>query len=349
MKCGDLYVDNGFRSAHDGTYLSAFEWTADYYGIEFEQTYDLDVAVDLLNDGYMMVASCGSGLFTTGGHLIAIMGIDGDTLIIHDPYLYDGKFDSYGRSGKVDVVGDTVYCSIDNFENYANYYGFYAFYNDNEQPTPPEPQPDPPAPEPTPIEQVIKYVTAEIGLNVRSGPGTEYPRLYGLPYGAEVVVYAEVGDWSEIGDEEYVASEYLAEYDEPSVLVGIVYNIRTCLNVRSGPSTNYRVVGSLYDGDLVNVYDEENGFYCIGDNEWACSDYINIDDDYDEPDYSIIGTYQKLAYYTTLYSNSDLTGTEYQYLPNTTVEVLDRDGNVDYIRVVQTGRRAYIDNDEAYE
>lgn len=42
------------------------------------------------------------------------------------------------------------------------------------------------------------------------------------------------------------------------------------LNVRSGPSSSYSVVGALYDQEIVNVYEvADNGWYRIGDNEWC--------------------------------------------------------------------------------
>ena len=45
----------------------------------------------------------------------------------------------------------------------------------------------------------------------------------------------------------------------------------------------------------------------------------------------------------TLYSNSNLTGTKYQYKANTTVTVLQHvNSYIDRIRVNQTGRIAYI-------
>ena len=44
-----------------------------------------------------------------------------------------------------------------------------------------------------------------------------------------------------------------------------------------------------------------------------------------------------------LYSKSNLTGTKYTYLKNTTVKVLKNISNtVDYVQVVKTGRKAYI-------
>lgn len=127
----NLYVKNGFRSANNGTYMSAFEWTANKYGIEFNRVYSVDNMVSLLRNNYMVIVSCSDGLFTTGGHIIVVYGIDGDTLKIFDPYLYNGKFNSYGRQGKVTVSGNTVYCSINNFKAYGNTKAYFGFKREN--------------------------------------------------------------------------------------------------------------------------------------------------------------------------------------------------------------------------
>ena len=62
-----------------------------------------------------------------GGHFIVLVCVDNNTIKIYDPYLYNGKFNTSTRRGKVTVNGNTVYCSIDNFRKYANYKGFFAF------------------------------------------------------------------------------------------------------------------------------------------------------------------------------------------------------------------------------
>lgn len=54
-------------------------------------------------------------------------GIEGNTLKIYDPYLYNGKFETATRRGKVIVEGNTIYCSVDNFKKYANYKGFFCY------------------------------------------------------------------------------------------------------------------------------------------------------------------------------------------------------------------------------
>lgn len=129
----DLFVKNGFRSANNGTYFSAFKWIANKYNIEFKQVYNVNDAIQEVRNGNYLVVSCSNGLFTTSGHYIVLAGIDGNTLKVYDPYLYSGKFDISGRKGKVTVSGNTVYCSVTNFKNYANSKGWFVFIPDKKQ------------------------------------------------------------------------------------------------------------------------------------------------------------------------------------------------------------------------
>ena len=127
---GDLYVSHGYRTANNGTYWSAFTWTAKYFDIEYKQASSVDGMIDLLKQNYYCIVSCSNGLFSTGGHYIVVYGIDGDTLKIFDPYLYNGKFNNYGRAGKVTVSGNTVYCSVANFKAYGNTKFYFGFKNE---------------------------------------------------------------------------------------------------------------------------------------------------------------------------------------------------------------------------
>ena len=55
------------------------------------------------------------------------------------------------------------------------------------------------------------------------------------------------------------------------------------------------------------------------------------------------GTYKRLASKTTLYSNSNLSGTKYSYLANTQVKIIKNvSSNIDYVYVVKTKRYAYV-------
>lgn len=118
--------------------------------------------------------------------------------------------------------------------------------------------------------------------------------------------------------------------------------VNTSLNVRSGPSTNYSIVGRKYNGDKVTVYKENSNWSNIGTNEWVSSDYLT---DSNVQISNTVGQYKKLKSTTTLYSNSNLTGTRYTYLKNTKVKILQNvSSTVDRVYISATGRYAYVDN-----
>lgn len=239
---GDLFVEHGYRSANNGTYLSAFRFVADTFNIEYNETYKLDNVINLLNNNYYVVASCGNGLFTTGGHLILIVGVENDTLKIYDPFLYNGKFETSTRRGKVTVSGNTVYCSISNFRKYANYTRFFAYKHDLNVPTNNY--------VPSTNTNTTMYVKANGGLNVRSSPNGK--KVGALSNGSQVIVYETQGNWSRIGTNRWVCSDYLTnskstvssnsntkvntkKYSNGSYKVNA-----SLLNVRTGPGTNYK-------------------------------------------------------------------------------------------------------------
>lgn len=87
----DLFVKYGYRSANNGTYWSAFRAVADEFNIGYTETKDIQRALQLLQSKHYVVASVGNGLFTNGGHFIVLVGIDGNTIKIYDPYIYARK------------------------------------------------------------------------------------------------------------------------------------------------------------------------------------------------------------------------------------------------------------------
>ena len=115
------------------------------------------------------------------------------------------------------------------------------------------------------------------------------------------------------------------------------------LNVRSTP--NGVKVGLLKSGTQVTVYETSENWSRIGNNEWVCSTYLVERYIGDEQINNTVGQIKKLSRACTLYSNSNLTGTQYQYKANTTITILQNvTANIDRVRVNQTGRIAYIDN-----
>ena len=233
----DLFVKYGYRSANNGTYWSAFRAIADEFDIGYSETTNFQRAIELLRNNNYVVASVGNGLFTTGGHIIVLTGIDGDTIKIYDPYLYAGKFETSTRRGKVTVVENTVYVSVQNFRNYANAKGFFCYkHNENVQEN---------NVKPVVVQPYTRYVKANGGLNIRSSPNGN--RIGAIRNGEQITVYETSGNWSRIGAGKWVSSDYVVsstsnytnkEKDEKYSVGG--YRVTaSVLNVRNGPSTNY--------------------------------------------------------------------------------------------------------------
>ena len=237
----DTFVANGYRSANSGTYWSAYRAVADQFNIEYQETDNFDEMVYLLRNNHYIIASCGNGLFTSGGHYIVLYGIDGDTIKIYDPYLYSGKFETSTRRNKVTVSGNTVYCSVDNFRRYANYKQFFCYkYDINNVET-----------KNTTDNKVVtetytRYVaTKSSNLNVRNRPDGTI--VSSLPKGCKVTVYETSGNWSRIGIDKWVSTSYLSENTSQTVqrvtnskYTTGKYKITTNIHVRTGPGTNYK-------------------------------------------------------------------------------------------------------------
>jgi len=220
-----------------------------------------------------------------GGHFVLIYGYEdtnksgqcdsGDRLKIYDPYLYAGKFNVSTRRGKATVEGNTVYVEKETFRTYANYSQFFAFENSRED------------------------TKENTNSNISTATYTRYVK------------------------------------------------VNSSLNVRSGAGINYSYIRSLYNGNKVVVYEEVGNWSRIGENEWICSDYLTnsnfIEATNNNYVKNTVGEYRKLKSTTILYSNSDLTGTKYTYLPNTTVKILKNvSSTVDYVYIKATNRYAYI-------
>ena len=236
-----LFVDNGFRTANSGTAWSAYSFVADYFGFkEFYTTSDYNYMLSYLKRGYFVICSCGSGLFTTGGHYIVLAEENNGTIRVFDPYLYDGKFNTASRrNAKVQVKGTSVYVSKANFERYANYKKFWIYSNDkgNEN-------------ENTNNKTSVSYTryvaTERYNLNVRNkANGT---KIGSLPKGTKVEVVETSGEWSKITSpvNGWVSSQYLSTsiendktYKTETYKTG-TYKTTANIHVRTGPGTKYK-------------------------------------------------------------------------------------------------------------
>lgn len=295
---GDLFVQYGYRSSNNGTYWSAFRWVADVFDIGYQECSSLDTAVNLVRDNNYVVCSVGNGLFTTGGHFIVIVGIEGDTLKIYDPYLYSGKFDTSTRRGKVTVSGNTVYCSIENFRNYANYKGFFAYkHSGNVQENTGN----------VTVSTYTRYVnTSRLNLNVRNAPNGSV--ISSLKKGTQVTVAESDGSWSRIISpvSGWVSNSYLSSSHVSSnstVITGYKtgkYKVtrvskNSVLCVRTGAGTNYtkktyrqlsanarsqnRANGNYYangyKNNVVFTVSKISGNWGLTPSGWVCLDYCS--------------------------------------------------------------------------
>ena len=244
----DLYVKYGYRSANQGTYWSAFKWTADVFDIGYSECYKLDDAVAKLKDNNYIIASCNQGLFTYGGHFIVLVGVEGDYIKVYDPYLYSGKFSTSSRIGKAEVKGNTVYVSIENFREYANYQKFFCFKNDRtdtKENTTTTVVTDKVESNVNTVNYQVR-ITANGGLNIRSGASVSYSRIGGYAKNSIVTILAESNGFGKT-DRGWISLAYTSRYT--TVVKSTVQKYTTgtykvnCskLNVRTGAGTKYRI------------------------------------------------------------------------------------------------------------
>lgn len=334
----DLYVKHGYRSANNGTYWSAFRWTADVFDIGYKETIYLDEACKLLQDNYYLIVGCGNGLFTTGGHFIMLYDYDGTYIKVYDPYLYSGKFNLSTRRGKATVQGNTVLVTKDNFRNYANYGTFFAFKNDRTDTKEDNAN--------VVTATYNRYVKVNTSLNVRSGPGTSY-NVVGRKYnGDKVTVYKENSNWSNIGTNEWVSSDYLTDSNVQPIsnTVGQYKKLKSTTTLYSNSNltgTRYTYLKNTKVKILQNVSNTVDRIYVPATGRYAYVDnsaYGTIT----VSGVNLTGQYKRFKSNTIIYSNSNLSGAKYYYLPKTRVKVIADYGNVNKIYVPATGRYGFV-------
>jgi predicted chitinase/uncharacterized protein YraI len=138
-----------------------------------------------------------------------------------------------------------------------------------------------PRKKPTPTIIASGDVTAN-SLNVRSGPGTEFSTTSALEKGTTVHVYQKEGRWLKISTTEaqWIHGNYVDESAIPKPADEIIAEGKvtaTVLNIRSGPDTKFDKVGSLTEGDTVNVYKKEGRWLKINSTEaqWVHGNYVD--------------------------------------------------------------------------
>ena len=120
-------------------------------------------------------------------------------------------------------------------------------------------------------------VTGE-GLNIRSGPGTGYDSVGSYASGTRVTILEQINGWG-CTNKGWISMNYIYKDGTKGDGAGTGTVTGDNVNIRSGPGTGYDAVGSLSEGDEVEILAqfEIDGTYwgCISKG-WVCMDYVGV-------------------------------------------------------------------------
>ena len=357
----NLAVDNGYRTANNGTAWSYFSFVADFFDFdEYYTTSNFDTMLSYLSQKnsngsskYYVVASVGSGLFTTGGHYIVLVADNDGTITVYDPYLYNGKFDTASRRGAgVVASGNSAYVSESAFRQYANYRNFWIFSNDEGEGN----NNTLSSTSNTSVNYTRYVATQSLNLNVRSGAGTNYSIIGKLNKGTAVTVSQVNGGWSYITSPAsgWVSNSYLSSSKVEQYLTVLNSTGQTRKTKACYLYSNSNLTGTRYtykaNTTITILENISNNVDKVRVNVTGRVAYINtsnyigsISTSTNSIQNSTVGNYYRLANKTYLYASPDMRGTYYTYLPLTQIKVLQNvSSTIDYVQVVKTGRKAYV-------
>jgi len=138
-----------------------------------------------------------------------------------------------------------------------------------------------------------RYIVVPNALNVRSGPGTTYPVVAVLTKGTAVTGIAEESGWIQTGADRWIAGEFVTSADSPvlaqsagtnesSTVIpavtpsGYIRVTVPSLNVRSGPGTDYDIVGNLIQEEIypLSGLSTPDGWVQLSWGDWISSDFV---------------------------------------------------------------------------
>lgn len=133
------------------------------------------------------------------------------------------------------------------------------------------------------VNEPVCYVSSKNGLNVRTGPGTNYPAIKTLSYGTPIKPVRRAGNWVySNGAGGWLCSDFLSSKSSnvsaPSSsrypLGKYAVSVVGGLNVRTGPGTNYSRVQTLKNGTPLLILKVSGSWgYSKGAGGWICLDY----------------------------------------------------------------------------
>jgi uncharacterized protein YgiM (DUF1202 family) len=150
----------------------------------------------------------------------------------------------------------------------------------------------PPPPPPPPGDRY--RVTASSGLNIRSGPGTQFPSLGILEFNEVVISLGENpdGTWRQVRRSDGLVGwsfdQFLAPVTPPPPpngpppddVAGNYFRVNVKLNGREGPGTNFNIIGTLNQNEVVEALSTNSDGAWIrvtrvdGWKAWASSSFL---------------------------------------------------------------------------
>ena len=120
------------------------------------------------------------------------------------------------------------------------------------------------------------------GLNVRSGPGTDYGAVATYNTGSRVEILEQItigkSTWG-CTSKGWISMGYVYVDGTEGEGAGSGTITGDTVNVRSGPGTGYGVVTTLKQGDEVKIlaqFDVDGTKWGCIKNGWVCMDYVGV-------------------------------------------------------------------------
>ena len=99
-------------------------------------------------------------------------------------------------------------------------------------------------------------------VNLRQSPSTQSPVLWELGQGFPLKIIGRKGKWLKVSDFEsdvgWIHEDLVAR--KPHLIVKIGKNKKTRINVRSGPGTNYEIIGKAEYGVVFETLARQSGW-----------------------------------------------------------------------------------------
>ena len=114
------------------------------------------------------------------------------------------------------------------------------------------------------VSSALAKMVSVVGdnVNLRSGPGTKYSVKWKYGSGFPLKVLEEKGGWLKVedfeGDSGWLYEKLTSRNGH--MIVKVHKNQNKKVNIRSGPSTKYKIVGKAYYGVVFTTIKQQNGW-----------------------------------------------------------------------------------------